>query len=120
MFIIELQSLFKKKFKKIDYSTGKEIIEIKPLNIINKAKGLDWYLDNKFNIQGPNAKILCIGDDTTDEDMFELINSKKNGISIKIDDNSLSTSHQDTKAKIIFKSVNEVYQFLSELNKLYS
>ncbi len=120
LFIIELQNLFKTKFKKISYSTGKEIVEVKPMKIVNKAKGLEWYLNNKYKLENSNQKILCIGDDLTDEDMFELVNSKKNGISIKIDDDASNENHEDTSAKVILKSVDQLYVFLEEFNKSIS
>lgn len=118
LLIIEMQSLFQKNFNHITYSTGKEIIEVKPLLIVNKAKGLEWYLKNKYSNYDDGAKILCIGDDKTDEDMFELVNLKKNGITIKIGGSYSSNPHIDTAAKIILESVTKLYEFIEEINKI--
>ena len=119
LFLLEMDSLLKKKFKNITYSTGKEIIEIKPLNIVNKGKGIEWYLKNKFTRNSSNeSKIIVVGDDITDEDMFTFINKKYDGISIKIGDKSSTNLKNLTAAKIIFESVDELYIFLEELNNL--
>ena len=118
LFVLEMDVLLKKKFKNITYSTGKEIIEIKPLYIVNKGKGIEWYLKNRFpNDLANNSKIIVVGDDITDEDMFTFINKKK-GISIKIGDKSSTNLNNLTAAKIIFKSVDELYLFLEKLNSL--
>lgn len=117
-FLLEINGLLKNKFKDISHSIGKEIIEIKPSKIINKGKGIEWYLKNKFiGHTEINSRIITAGDDVTDEDMFNYVNKLKNGISIKIDDSKSQKSVYKTSARVIFRSITEFYEFLNELNK---
>lgn len=106
-FIHQLKVIFENKFPNIKYSFGKEIIEVKPDFITNKAIGLQWYI--KIN-NITDSTIITVGDDTTDEDMFLYTNSLQNGISIKIGDSKKFNSPSYAKYRI--DSVNDFYSFL--------
>lgn len=113
IFIIEMHSLFKTKFQNIQYSNGKEIIEIKPSELIDKGKAIEWYLKNKnINFLDDKLQIFAIGDDKTDEDMFDKMNKLHNGIGIKISSLNQTKQSKDTSAKIIMNSVHQLYEFL--------
>ena len=117
-FLLEMDLLLKEKFKDVDYSTGKEIIEIKPSNLVNKGSAVEWYLNNKFNFEKDNSRIIAVGDDITDEDMFRSINKINYGVSIKILSSRTDQNLYNTAAKVIIRSVEEFYLFLAELNKI--
>ncbi|SMO57859.1 trehalose-phosphatase [Solitalea koreensis] len=58
--------------------------------------------------QGNYDWIICIGDDKTDEDMFECLLSHKNALTIKVGEGNIL-------AKYRMKSVEEVLLFLEQL-----
>ena len=118
LFLFELESLLKNKFKDIDYSTGKEIIEVKPTHIVNKGKGIDWYIKNKFNPKTPDYRTIVVGDDITDEDMFIFVNKLENGMSIKVGSSEIDKHKRVTAAKVVFDSIEDFYLFLEELDKM--
>ncbi len=79
---------------------GSKVIEVKNLGI-NKGKAAQqWIASDKWDF------ILAIGDDWTDEDLFNVIPAT--GHSIKV-------GFASTAAKFNIKSVTEVRHFLSEL-----
>ena len=118
LLIIEIHNLFETKFQNIAYSSGKEIVEIKPSHLINKGKAIDWYLQKiSSNIDINDLKIISAGDDRTDEDMFSKMNELNNGIAIKITNEDYRKVENQTGAKIIFKSVDNLYEFLNILEK---
>lgn len=118
MFLFEIDSLLKAEFNDISYSTGKEIIEVKPTKIINKGKGIKWYIETKYSPKTNDYKTIVVGDDVTDEDMFIFINKKKNGLSIKIGEEKDSKNSKTTAARVVFNSIEKLFLFLNELDKL--
>jgi trehalose 6-phosphate synthase/phosphatase len=80
---------------------GKKVIEVKPL-MANKGEALKRIIDfSKYDF------LICIGDDKTDEDMFEVVNYH-GGITMKVGEGySIAQYRVDT--------VSEVMSFLSNL-----
>ena len=117
-FLVEINHLLSTTYKNLSYSTGKEVIEIKPSKLIDKGKGIEWYIKTNFKPKSNSFKILVAGDDVTDEDMFKLINSYNNGVSIRIGSKSISKD-TITCAKIIIDSVEDFYQVLEKLIGLH-
>jgi trehalose 6-phosphate synthase/phosphatase len=79
---------------------GKKIIEVKS-SFINKGTAIEkWLISKKWGF------IMAIGDDWTDEDMFDRISSE--GYSIKVGPGI-------TKAKYNLKNVNGVHSLLINL-----
>lgn len=60
-------------------TSGKKVVEIRPLNAWNKGDAVSWILDRLGNGRTP----VYIGDDVTDEDAFKVL-KKKGGLSISV------------------------------------
>ena len=85
---------------------GKKIIEVKAIEA-NKGSFIKWYLSQK-NIN-TFSYLLAIGDDKTDEDMFQSL-PHDNGFSVKV-------GEPPTLAKYTIRSQEFVNSFLSEIEK---
>ena len=87
--------------------TGKKVVEVKALEA-NKGYFANWFYERYVN---HNEMIMAIGDDRTDEDMFETLN--KRGITIKVGDkeNSIATHLIDEQSQVlsILKEVLSVH-----------
>ncbi|GAB4417243.1 MAG: hypothetical protein OHK0032_13280 [Thermodesulfovibrionales bacterium] len=59
-------------------TTGKKVFEIRPVNIWNKGDAVSWIIENLGKDRFP----VYIGDDTTDEDAYNILKNK--GLSISI------------------------------------
>ncbi len=107
--------IFKTRFKSIikkytdanllEVINGKKVFDIRPA--VNWTKGnFAKSIVEKIVSQGRNPLVICIGDDTTDEDMFNKFDS---GITIKVGKNNVS------KSKYYVQNVDEVAKFLQLL-----
>ena len=85
--------------------TGKCILEIRQSNI-SKGGFMDSYI-KRNSIAPDDTHVIAIGDDTTDEDMFQLVNS--------IGGQSIKVGNGDSLAKFRFSSHLQTYLFLKEL-----
>ncbi|MEO8147190.1 MAG: trehalose-phosphatase [Bacteroidia bacterium] len=82
---------------------GNKVVEIMTSEA-NKGKAIQYIIEqNNYDC------ILCVGDDRTDEDMFEYLLKNKNAITIKV-------GQGDTFAKDRLKSVQQVILFLKQLS----
>jgi trehalose 6-phosphate synthase/phosphatase len=81
---------------------GKKVVEIKNKDI-DKGKGTLYLLE-----KGDFDYILSIGDDKTDEDMFDVLANNKNAFTIKV-------GKGDTSAKYRLDTVQDVIVLLNEL-----
>jgi trehalose 6-phosphate synthase/phosphatase len=82
---------------------AKMVVEINS-NQINKAMAVDYFLSvNSFDY------ILCIGDDTTDEDMFHVLSGNRNAYTVKVGDGL-------TLAKYRVKAVEDVMNLLRNMS----
>jgi len=104
-YIEELFSKYRKIAK--DYedifqtTSGKKVLEVKPLNIWNKGYAVSWIMENR----GYGSVPIYIGDDTTDESAFNAVKDK--GISISV--------NRSPEAMYYFNNQNEVPLFLKWL-----
>ena len=57
---------------------GKKVFEIRPVNIWNKGDAVSWMIENMGKSKFP----VYIGDDTTDEDAYDVLKNK--GLSVSI------------------------------------
>ncbi|MFJ1269125.1 trehalose-phosphatase [Legionella lytica] len=89
---------------------GKKVYEIRPNILWNKGIASNAILE-KFKLNNPHLIPIYIGDDVSDEDAFEVFQTK--GITIKVEQNPL-----DTKANYFLNSPLEVQRFLTQLSFL--
>lgn len=61
---------------------GKSVVEVRN-NAINKGSFIDWYVSTRFDETNEKPALFAIGDDVTDEDMFEVVN-KRGGVSVTV------------------------------------
>lgn len=93
------------KDKPIELLQMKKVIEVKPKGI-NKGNVVD-NINRKYKKNIPLLNI-CLGDDATDEYLFE---SNISGINIKVGE----SEYLDSEAEYYLKDVKEVHRFLSIL-----
>jgi trehalose 6-phosphate synthase/phosphatase len=87
---------------KLKITDGNKVVEIKRQGI-DKGKGAQYLLKkNKYDF------ILSIGDDKTDEDMFEVLADNKQAFTVKV-------GNGDTSAKYRLDNVQNVIVLLNEL-----
>lgn len=84
---------------------GKKVIEVRAVEA-SKGRFIAWYLGHLYDGMSDVA-IIALGDDQTDEDMFNVVNAR-NGISIKV-------GYGITAAKYRLSNSSEVYRFFEEL-----
>jgi trehalose 6-phosphate phosphatase len=89
-------------YPKLQLRHGKEVFEIRPNIAWNKGCAARWIL---HQMEGNDVGAICIGDDSTDEDMFRELN---NGVTIRIGGESNSSAQY-------WMAVTEVARFLSFL-----
>ncbi len=86
-------------FKILD---GNKVVEIKS-NVIGKGEAVKYIIEkNNYDF------VLCIGDDKTDEDMFDFFYNRPEAITIKVGDGN-------TFAKYHLGNVNNVIELLKQL-----
>jgi trehalose 6-phosphate synthase/phosphatase len=85
---------------------GKKVIEVKTIEA-SKGFFIRWYQKNHKN----SKNLLSIGDDTTDEDLFEAIQSL-NGIAVRVG-SGISCANYRLKVQ------RDVIVFLTKLNEIY-
>ena len=91
----------------LEMHTGDKILEIKPSDV-NKGVAVERLL-YEWNERSPVDFILCLGDDYTDEDMFEVLPT--NAYTIKV-------GRGQTAARLRAKSVDETHNLLKKLVRL--
>lgn len=102
-----------RKRGKIRTSSGKKVHEVRPAVLWNKGKAVQMILE-KFlpkNVRGSYVS-MYVGDDLTDEDAFQAINSA-GGISIFIGD-----GRQKSAAAYYLNDTSEVSSLLAEILKI--
>ncbi|TMW62879.1 hypothetical protein Poli38472_005497 [Pythium oligandrum] len=96
----------------IKCNDGKMVFEFKPKIDWHKGKALVWLLE-ALGLDGrDDVFTIFIGDDTTDEDAFEVFHSKsnRNGVGIVVTDHS-----KPTGATFTLHDTKEVHEFLNKL-----
>jgi trehalose-phosphatase len=96
-----------KEFPDLRESSGKKIFELQPDIDWNKGKALLWLLE-KLDLDGPDVVPLYIGDDTTDEDAFEVLAERGIGIIVR-------DGPRPTKARYALEDPDQVRTFLEAL-----
>ncbi|KAK0605348.1 hypothetical protein LWI29_025778 [Acer saccharum] len=92
--------------------TVKEVMEIKPSINWNKGRALEYLLDTFGFTSSSDFLPLYIGDDTTDEDAFEVIRGLRRGFPIIV-----SSVPRNTKASYSLRDPDEVMDFMVRLAK---
>jgi trehalose 6-phosphate phosphatase len=90
--------------------TGKKIVEMKPDLDWHKGKALLWILDELRLIHDESVLPIYIGDDDTDEDAFEALETDGTGIGIMVEH-----SGKPTHAPYSLKDVDEVARLFHKL-----
>jgi trehalose 6-phosphate synthase/phosphatase len=83
--------------------TGKKVVEVKAIEA-NKGYFANWFMDRYIKGQ---TSIMAIGDDRTDEDMFNAL--KNRGHTIKVG------SSPDTQAHYLLNEQTQVFPFLKDV-----
>jgi alpha,alpha-trehalase len=99
-----------KKQSKLRKTSGKKVYELLPAVSWDKGKALLWIL-KKLNLNRPNVLAVYIGDDTTDEDAFNVLTTRGIGIVVTKDP-------RKTAAKYKLKDTAEVRSFLDKLSAI--
>lgn len=92
----------------LEMHAGDKILEIKPADVNKGAAAARLVNDWSTTARGPIDFILCIGDDYTDEDMFEILPA--NAYTIKV-------GRGQTAARLRVKTAAEAQQLLHKLVK---
>ncbi|KAL0589459.1 hypothetical protein ABG067_002363 [Albugo candida] len=102
------------RYPSIRCNQGKMVFEYKPKMDWNKGKALLWLLHELKLDNQDDVYTIYIGDDTTDEDAFCVLNDTSNpsGVGILVSDHSKVTG-----ASYTLQDTNEVRVFLNELVK---
>ena len=98
---------------KVSVSAGKKVYEVKPAINWDKGKAIKLLM-KMYGKGGWKSGLLpiYIGDDTTDEDGFKVIERYRNGVTIFVGEES-----QASAARYFLGSTDEVTQFLKKLLK---
>lgn len=91
---------------------GKKVLEIRPPIDWDKGHALEYILDSLGLASSSDVLPIYIGDDTSDEDAFELIHQKKQGYSIIV-----TSIPRETRASYSLYDTTEVMLFLECLAK---
>jgi trehalose 6-phosphate synthase/phosphatase len=105
---IILKDTLEKSFSNspVTIQQGKKVIEVKTIEA-SKGFFIRWYQKNHTNAK----HLLSLGDDTTDEDLFEAVQSL-HGLAVRIGAGISGANYR-------FKTQKEVILFLTKLNELY-
>ena len=99
--------------KEIVIALGKKVLEIRPAVAWDKGSAVLWLLNRQKSILHSQSVLpIYIGDDVTDEDVFDAL--KDEGLTIFV--GHPKKSH----AKYYLKNTKEVFKFLKGLNALLS
>ncbi|RJR30167.1 MAG: trehalose-phosphatase [Desulfobacteraceae bacterium] len=88
---------------------GKKIFELQPGVDWNKGKALMWLMD-ALDLHLDNVLPLFIGDDATDEDVFEVL--RTSGIGIVVRDDAAAEGHLQSAAQYGLENQQQVEPFL--------
>jgi len=95
------------RYPELRKSYGKKVYELQPAIDWHKGRALLWLLD-ALDLDQPGALPFYIGDDTTDEDAFEVL--KEHGIGIVV-----GAECRETAARYRLEDTDDVRNFLQEL-----
>jgi len=96
-----------KKNNSLRMTSGKKVFELRPKIDWDKGKAVQWILD-ALNFNSKKQSTIYIGDDTTDEDAFKVVNDC--GFGIVVSDHA-----RKSYAKYYVENTREVEQVLRSL-----
>ncbi|XP_044493797.1 probable trehalose-phosphate phosphatase 6 [Mangifera indica] len=108
----EMVKLTLEAYPNFQISSGKKVIEIRPCINWDKGRALEYLLDTFGFNSCSDFLPLYIGDDTTDEDAFKVIQRIGCGYAIVV-----SSIPRETKASHSLRDPGEVMSFLTRLVK---
>lgn len=114
-----LQNIFENC--KLDFVNGKGYLEIKPQNV-NKGYFLSHILMQKFTDKVEPDFIFAIGDGTSDEEMFNYLNSVNNQLTYlkpNIKMYTCTIARKPSNAKYYLNEIYEVLEYLESLNQTH-
>ena len=92
-------------------SSGKKVFDVKPRTDWNKGQALLWFLE-RYGLEGADVVPIYLGDDTTDEDAFNVLRQRERnsdgGIGIVVRDDRRSP----TMAHYALEDTDDVAHFL--------
>jgi alpha,alpha-trehalase len=94
--------------KKIRVIQGKKVFEIRPYVDWNKGKALEMI--ERSTKQNSRPLRIYLGDDTTDEDVFKVLNKRDISVFIGV--------RKKSKAQYFLADTKEVEDFLTRLNRM--
>lgn len=99
-----------KKHPHFKKGTGKKIVEAKPNIDWHKGKAVLWILEKLELLNNSSVLPIYLGDDDTDEDAFDALESNRVGIGIMVGHNG-----KPTHASYSLQNVEEVKQLLKKI-----
>lgn len=93
-----------RQYPNLRKTDGKKVFELRPNIDWDKGKAVEWIL-NSLKFQADKNKAVYIGDDTTDEDAFAVLEGKGFGLLV-------AEKLRPTKAHYFVRNVKEVEQVL--------
>jgi alpha,alpha-trehalase len=95
--------------KKVRLTHGKKVYEIRPAVDWDKGAIVRWLL-KRCRISRSRSAVVCVGDDTTDEDMFAVLG--RSGITIAVG------SSRSSRARYYVKNTREVVTLLHRVARI--
>lgn len=99
-----------KDYPTLSLTHGRKVLEVRPAIAWDKGKAVDYLLNSLGFADTSDVFPIYIGDDRTDEDAFQLLNTMKHSCSILV-----STVPKSTKANLSLRDPSEVQEFLRRL-----
>jgi len=99
-----------KDYPTLSLTHGRKVLEVRPAIAWDKGKAVDYLLDSLGFADSSDVFPIYIGDDRTDEDAFQLLNTMKHSCSILV-----SSVPKSTKANLSLRDPSEVQEFLRRL-----
>mgnify|MGYP001608726104 FL=1 len=89
-------------------SFGKKVVEVRPPLAWDKGNAVLWLLaKRRYALRGKDVLPVCVGDDATDEDVFQALKGK--GITIVVGRNKKSA------ARYYVESPSEVHRLIAQI-----
>ncbi|CAI9763891.1 unnamed protein product [Fraxinus pennsylvanica] len=99
-----------KDYPKLRLSQGRKVLEIRPAIKWDKGNALEFLLESLGYDKSDNVLPIYIGDDRTDEDAFNVLRKRGQGLGILV-----SKAPKETNASYSLQEPSEVMYFLKRL-----
>ncbi len=104
------------EYPSIRLTPGKMVLECRMALDWHKGKGVEWILSrNASGVSFENAFVIYLGDDVTDEDAFEYVNSLPHHCSILVEPKD--AIDRESHAEYRLENVHSVLRFLNTIIK---